>query len=45
MPATDSLIAAIGLAHDMTVITRNIRDMEAGGVRLFNPWEERPRNL
>jgi len=39
MPAVDSLIAAIGLACDMTVVTRNTRDMEASGVRLYNPWE------
>jgi predicted nucleic acid-binding protein len=26
------------LNHDMTVVTRNTRDMEAGGVRLYNAW-------
>ena len=39
MPAIDSLIASIGLVHNLTVATRNIRDMEASGVNLFNPWE------
>lgn len=38
MPAMDSLIAATGLAHDLTVVTRNISDMEQSGVKLLNPW-------
>ncbi len=40
MPVVDSLIASIGLAFDMTVVTRNVRDMETSGVKLFNPWEK-----
>ena len=39
MPVMDSLIASTGLAYDLTVVTRNIGDMEASRVRLFNPWE------
>ena len=38
MPAIDSLIAATGIAHHLTVVTRNTADMEASGVPLFNPW-------
>jgi predicted nucleic acid-binding protein len=38
MPAVDSLIAATGIAHDLTVVTRNVTDMEQSGVRLLNPW-------
>jgi len=38
MPAIDSLIAATGIAHDLTVVTRNISDMAHSGVKLFNPW-------
>jgi predicted nucleic acid-binding protein len=38
MPAVDSLIAATGIAHDLTVVTRNVTDMEHSGVRLLNPW-------
>jgi predicted nucleic acid-binding protein len=38
MPAIDSLIAATALAHDLTVVTRNVSDMEQSGVRLLNPW-------
>ncbi len=39
LPVVDGLIAAIGLAYDMTVVTRNIQDMRASGVNLYNPWE------
>lgn len=35
----DSLIAATGLVHGMTVVTRNIRDFEQTGVKLLNPWQ------
>ena len=38
MSAIDSLISATGLVYGMTVVTRNIEDMEASGVQLFNPW-------
>lgn len=38
MPAIDFLIAATALAHDLTVVTRNVSDMEQSGVRLLNPW-------
>jgi hypothetical protein len=34
----DALIAATGLVHGMTVITRNIADFQATGVTLLNPW-------
>ena len=39
MPAIDGLIAATGLAHDLTVVTRNITDMQQSGASLLNPWE------
>jgi predicted nucleic acid-binding protein len=39
MPAVDSLIAATGITHNLTVVTRNISDMKESGVSLFNPWE------
>jgi predicted nucleic acid-binding protein len=38
MPAIDGLIAAIGLAYDLAVVTRNTIDMEISGVTLINPW-------
>jgi len=39
MPAIDGLIAATGMAYDLTVVTRNIVDMEQSGVSLLNPWK------
>jgi predicted nucleic acid-binding protein len=35
----DSLIAATGLVHGMTVVTRNILDFEKTGVKLLDPWQ------
>jgi len=37
-PIRDGLIAATALVHDMTVVTRNVVDFEATGVRVLNPW-------
>ena len=34
----DALIAATGLVHGMTVVTRNVGDFEPTGVLLVNPW-------
>lgn len=34
----DSWIAATALVHKLTVVTRNTRDFEGTGVKLFNPW-------
>ena len=39
MPAIDGQIAATGICHNLTVVTRNIKDMKASGVILLNPWE------
>jgi len=38
-PLRDGLIAATGLVHGMTVVTRNLADFLASGVALLNPWE------
>ncbi len=40
LPEMDALIAATGLVHDLTLVTRNISDFERTGVRLLNPWQE-----
>jgi toxin FitB len=40
LPVIDSLIAATGLQHDLTVVTRNTADLERCGARCFNPWLE-----
>ncbi|MDN5864048.1 MAG: type II toxin-antitoxin system VapC family toxin [Gammaproteobacteria bacterium] len=34
----DALIAATALAHNMTVVTRNVKDFTGFGVPLLNPW-------
>jgi len=38
MPAIDSLIAAITLHGNLTLVTRNVQDFERANVSLFNPW-------
>ncbi len=39
--ANDAMIAATAYRHDMTVVTRNVKDFEELGVKLLNPWEWR----
>ncbi|RYE61774.1 MAG: type II toxin-antitoxin system VapC family toxin [Oxalobacteraceae bacterium] len=34
----DALIAATGLVHGLSVVTRNIRDFEGTGVIVIDPW-------
>ncbi len=34
----DGLIAATGLVHGLTVVTRNVKDFHGLGVEVFNPW-------
>ena len=34
----DNLIAATALCHNLTVVTRNVKDFEAAGVQLVNPF-------
>lgn len=38
MPAIDGLIAATALQHQLTIVTRNVKDVAVSGVNLFNPW-------
>jgi predicted nucleic acid-binding protein len=38
LPTVDSLIAATALAHDLTIVTRNVRDFETTGAATLNPW-------
>lgn len=39
LPVIDSLLAATALHHDLVLVTRNVRDVEGLGVRLFNPFD------
>ena len=34
----DNLIAATALCHNLTVVTRNVKDFEPAGVRVFDPF-------
>lgn len=38
MPAFDALIAATALAHGLTLVSRNRRDVARTGVPLLTPW-------
>jgi hypothetical protein len=39
LPLVDSLLAATALAHDLTLVTRNTKDIKDTGVRYLNPFE------
>ncbi len=39
LPDIDGLLAATALVHDLTIATRNARDFERSGAKLFNPFE------
>lgn len=39
MPTVDALIAASALAHNLTVITHNGKDIRRSKVEVFDPWE------
>ncbi|MCY7417526.1 MAG: type II toxin-antitoxin system VapC family toxin [Chloroflexi bacterium] len=38
LPTVDGLLAATALVHDLTLVTRNTRDVERTGVRMFDPF-------
>ena len=35
----DGMIAATALEHDLTIVTRNVKDFAGLDVPVFNPWE------
>jgi toxin FitB len=39
----DAMIAATAAVHDLTVVTRNVRDFEVFGVRTLNPFTWKPK--
>ena len=41
IPTVDGLLAATALAHDLVLVTRNVRDVERTGVRLLDPTAAR----
>ena len=40
MPVIDGLIAASALTFGLTVVTRNVEDMQQSGVEIINLWGE-----
>jgi predicted nucleic acid-binding protein len=40
MPLFDSMIAATARVHDLTIVTRNVRDFEPAGVEIVNPFSD-----
>jgi predicted nucleic acid-binding protein len=40
LSSPDGLIAATALEHDLTVVTRNVKDFRGLGVAVLNPWEQ-----
>jgi predicted nucleic acid-binding protein len=38
LPVIAALIAATARVHDMTVVTRNVKDFELAGVQVLNPF-------
>jgi predicted nucleic acid-binding protein len=39
-PVVDTLLAATAVLHDLTLVTRNIRDVRGTPVKLLDPWVE-----
>ena len=38
LPAIDSLLAATALAHDLILVTRNVKDYAGLGLQIIDPW-------
>lgn len=38
VPAVDGLLAATAIVHGLTLVTRNVRDVERTGARILNPF-------
>jgi toxin FitB len=39
LPAIDSLLVATALRHGLSLVTRNVRDVQGLGVQVINPWQ------
>ncbi len=45
LAVVDGLIAATALHHDMTVVTRNVKDFAGLDAEVINPWGDAPPHL
>ena len=43
-PAADAQIAAVAIHHDLTLVTRNVKDFEFSDLKLVNPWLARNKS-
>lgn len=41
LPVIDSLLAATAKVRGLTLVTRNVKDIEPTGVAYINPWDSR----
>jgi toxin FitB len=39
LPVIDSLLAATASVHELTIVTRNLKDFDGLGIAALNPWE------
>ena len=39
-PVVDTLMAATAVQHDLTLVTRNLRDLQDVPVKLLDPWKK-----
>jgi predicted nucleic acid-binding protein len=39
LAVVDGVIAATAIEHDLTIVTRNVKDFTGLGVSVLNPWE------
>jgi predicted nucleic acid-binding protein len=39
LKVVDGFIAATALEHDLTVVTRNVKDFADLGLTVLNPWD------
>jgi predicted nucleic acid-binding protein len=37
-PSIDSLLEAAALTHNLTFVTRNVKNFQKSQVKIFNPW-------
>src|SRR3954464_12913062 len=38
LPVIDGILAATALHHNLTLVTRNVKDVQGTGVETLNPW-------